>query len=507
MQLLHTPFTWNDYAEPNPSCCQAMKNEQCYWPRGKMIGGTGATNGNIFLTGISDDFDEWQQQGNEGWSWNDVYPIFAKTTRYTGNATHPMGALHLNNFVRLESYKTLKDLILNATEEMDRLTERKNGIFMPDILGTMERGIRMSTGKTYLARVAPYRPNLFLMKNCLVTKILFQNRNEVNGVEFLLNNRHKLRVRATKEVILSAGTFHSPKILLLSGVGPRDHLKKLNIPLVKDLAVGENFQDHGMMPLIMKFTKNIPSGIDEVTPHSLYDYLMFQNGPLAASSTLIGLINTQPENVHNKSDIMLVSHLGLPTKNSNVFEFLQFKDEIVKKFLCQVENQTILELEGLIIKSKSRGSIKLKSKNPLLAPAIHNNMATDSADQQTLLRFIRFVQKLQNTAAFKYYGLELVTIPLPQCDQFAFDSNEYWLCYIKYFYISAWHAAGTCRMGPATDHTAVLDQRLRVHGIRGLRVADASIMPNITSGNTNGPTIMIAEKAAELIKEDWSNAI
>ncbi|XP_023307245.2 choline dehydrogenase, mitochondrial-like isoform X1 [Lucilia cuprina] len=507
LQLLNTSYSWNDYAEPNPSCCQAMKRGRCYWPRGKMIGGTGGINGNIFLTGHADDFDEWQQQGNAGWSWNDVYPYYEKATHELDNKTWPLGSLTLNYFQRLEDYHVLKDLMVNATNELEKLLNIKSPGYMENILATIDRGKRMSTGKTYLGRVAHKRHNLYVIKHSVATKILFHNGNKATGVEFLLNKTSTLRARARRELIISAGTFNSPKLLMLSGVGPPEHLKSLNIPVVKNLQVGNNLQDHGMMPLVLKLTKNIPQAVDDSSPLSIFDYLINQKGPLASSSTLVGFINTLQQKQTNKSDIMLVSHFSKPTKGSNVFEFLQFKRDIVRKFLNKVENHTILEIQGLIIKSQSRGFVKLKTKDPLQGPLIHNNYALVEADRQTLLRFIRFIQNLVKTTAFQYYGLELITIPLEECDRLTYDSNEYWLCYIKYFYISAWHAVGTCRMGPATDNSAVVDQRLRVHGVRGLRVIDASIMPNITSGNTNGPTIMIAERAAQLIKDDWYNNI
>ncbi|TMW49171.1 hypothetical protein DOY81_005761 [Sarcophaga bullata] len=509
LQLLNTSYTWNDYAEANPSCCQAMKNGRCYWPRGRMIGGTGGVNGNIFLTGYESDFDEWQQQGNDGWSWNGVYPFFEKATQgHSETSQGPVGSLTLNYFERLDNYHILKELMINGTEEVERSAAIKSPGYMDNILATVDRGKRMSTGKSYLGKVAATRPRLQVIKNALATKILFRNGLKASGVEFLVNGTQLLRARARREVIISAGTFNSPKLLMLSGIGERQHLRSLNIPVVKNLPVGDNLQDHGMMPLLLKFNKNIPSAEDEEPlPLALYDYLIYQKGPLASSSTLIGFINTPKENQQNKSDIMMVTHFSKPTRESNVFDFLQFKPDLVEKFLNRVENQTILEIQGLIIKTKSRGSVKLKSTDPSQGPLIYNNYALASHDRQTLLRFVRFVQKLAKTSAFKQYGLELITVPLEECDKFPFDSNNYWFCYIKYFYISAWHGVGTCRMGPASDASAIVDQRLRVHGVRGLRVIDASIMPNITSGNTNGPTIMIAEKGAQLIKEDWMNNI
>uniref|UniRef100_A0A1I8N081 Glucose-methanol-choline oxidoreductase N-terminal domain-containing protein n=1 Tax=Musca domestica TaxID=7370 RepID=A0A1I8N081_MUSDO len=501
--LQKTEYSWNDYAEPNPTSCKAMKDGRCFWLRGKMISGTAGINGNVFLVGRPSDYDEWQSQGNPGWSWENIHEYFVKATRDESTESEPKGSLVVNNYLRPEKFYTLRNILENATEEVEMGCESKSLGFKHDILGTVDRGRRMSTGKTYLGKVARHRNNLHVAKNAVVRKILFNGKQKAAGVEVLLGNNKVLRIQARKEIILSAGTFNSPQILMHSGIGPCGNLRQFKIPCIRNLAVGQNLQDHGMMSMTYRFTKNIPNLAQGDSVENTFQYLIYQNGSLASNPNLVGFINSQAsQNLQNKSDVMIVSGIDQPTRESNVFEFLQFREELVEKFLELAENQTTLQLQGLLIKPKSRGYIKLKYPEFGKGPEIHNNYASVEEDRQTLLRYVRFVRSLEKTEVFHHFGLEYIRVPLPECDVHEFDSDDYWYCYIRYFMISAWHAAGTCKMGPSSDPSAVVDSELKVHGVKGLRVIDASIMPNITSGNTNGPTIMIAEKGAQMILDD-----
>lgn len=470
-----------------------MKNGRCFWQRGKIVSGTGGINGNVFLIGRPEDYDDWRAQGNSGWGWQDIYQYFVKATEDQSSPDNPKGSLVLNHFPRMDNFHILTELMTNATAEIEAPLANKSPGYMPNILATVERGKRMSTGKTYLGKVAKYRRNLHVLKNAEVRKIIFNRHKKAVGLEVMLNNTKALNIRGRKEIILSAGTFNS--------------LRELNITCFKDLAVGENLQDHGMMSLTLKFTKNIPVMPESDTLTNTFEYLAFQKGPLASHKNLVGFINSRAAENINRTDLMLVSGINRPARGSNMFEFLQFREDFVEKFLEIAENLTILEIQGLLIKPKSRGYIKLRSAELGSGPIIYNNYATAEEDRQTLLRMVRYIQKLQKSEIFRHYGLKFIRLPLEDCDLLPFESDEYWLCYVKYFYISSWHGVGTCRMGPQSDALAVVDSQLRVHGVNGLRVIDASIMPNITSANTNGPTIMIGEKGAHMIMEELANAI
>ena len=380
--------------------------------------------------------------------------------------------------------------------------------YTQDIPATIQQGRRMSTFKTYANRVAQkQRPNLHIIKNARVTKIRINERtNQVQGVDFVWRNLYKMKAKISKEVIVSAGTMNSPQLLMLSGIGDSEHLASLSIPLIKHLPVGNNLQDHGMLPLWLSFAEDITLDESVGDPEAAFDYLLHRHGPWGSMLSLMAFVKTQPLLHDNYANLQLVSHTILPKGSKTTFEFLGFKPEIVEAIFSQTRDQNTLQILGSLLQPSSRGKVRLRSSNPWDTLDIYNSYAETLSDQQVLLFYIRFVQQMLKTQSFRNYGLELIHVYLEKCSNFIANSDAFWLCYIRHFFISAWHPAGTCRMGPATSNDSVVDSRLRVHGVRGLRVVDASIMPKITSGNTNGPTIMIAEKAADIIRQDWSQS-
>ncbi|XP_050330151.1 glucose dehydrogenase [FAD, quinone]-like [Bactrocera neohumeralis] len=513
--LHHSPYTWTDFGEPNPNCCQGMQQRRCYWPRGKMIGGSSSMSGSIFLLGNKEDFDRWRLLGCDKWSWEEMKFLYEKALKASQHEVvdKPVGTVVLNQFDQLEEHKELAQLVLNASSELKLryISDLSDGTivgYTDAIPANIEKGRRMSVAKTYLGQVSRSRPNLHVIKRAMVTKILFSSdHSRAVGVEFILRNRHRLKVAAVSEVLLAAGAINSPKLLLQSGIGPSEHLKALGIKQIANLPVGNNLHDHGMLPLILRFGReiNLPRSMGE--PQSVADYFLRQTGPLAASISIMGFINTNASSSSQYPDLHLVSHTIVPAGTADSFKFLQLRDEIVAGISRAAGNKSLLQIYGSLLRPLSRGKVRLRSADPQAPPLIYNNYASEPADQRTLLRNVRFVQRMCTTAAFRNYGLELLHVPIEECDRLPYDSDDYWLCYIKYLYIGAWHPVGTCRMGADTDSHAVVDQRLRVRGVNGLRLVDASIMPEITSGNTNGPTTLIAEKAAVMIEDDWQEEL
>ncbi|XP_017482265.1 PREDICTED: glucose dehydrogenase [FAD, quinone]-like [Rhagoletis zephyria] len=505
-------YAWTDYAEPNPNCCQGMRRGRCYWPRGKMIGGSGSMSGNIFLLGNQQDFDRWQQLGCEEWSWDEMQFFYEKASMNESSA-QPVGELVLNYFESLKEHNELAQLIFNASRELGLpyISDLAKGTrvgYTKAIPANIARGRRMSVAKTYLGQVANYRQNLNVIKNALVTKILFSaDKSQAIGVEFLLSGRHRLSALVRSEVLIAAGAINSPQLLLLSGIGPREHLTELGIPPLADLPVGYNLQDHGMLPLLLSFEREIETSPGLSDPQSISDYFLHQTGPLAAGVSIMGFINTNASNSSSYPDLHLVSHTIIPPGEAYSLQFLQLRDEIVAGIMREASNRSLLQIYGSLLRPQSRGRVLLRSADPQAPPRIYNNYASERADQLTLLSYVRFVQRMCATTAFRHFGLKLLHVPIEECDLLAYDSDAYWLCYVKFLYIGAWHPVGTCRMGADANRHTVVDQRLRVGGVNGLRVVDASIMPAITSGNTNGPTTIIAEKAATMIEEDWNQEL
>lgn len=511
--MLFTNYTWNYYTEPQANACYAARKRSCYWPRGKMIGGTGGINGMIFLRGNRRDYDSWLALGNVGWGWNDVQRYFRKAVTPAGNHTHPMGHVVLNDFNF--PYDDILDLVCNASASLGvpRVKEIGNdgtAIGCTRAPGTVENGRRMSTGKTYLGRVSK-RPNLHVIKHAHAIKINFERSGQrATSVTFMWREKHRMTAQFQRELVVSAGTIESAKLLLLSGVGPKSHLDEMKIPVIHDLPIGNNLQNHVMSSIY--FTLNVRPKQRITTEHAtqnMFDYLLHSKGPFSSPSTVpvVSFVNTLP-----KSDVPYpttefhnifyhYSDIGAVNLTSNSLSMQpQYAD-----YLRRVVNRTdVMHTFNVLAHPKSTGLIRLKSKSYKDKPRIIPNYLTAPGDLDNMLHGVRFLERLERTAAYRAVNATILRIPIKECDKLKFRSDDYWRCYIKYFTSTVFHITGTVKMGPPTDVTTCVNSQLRLHGTWNVRVADASIMPNVVSANTNAASIMIAERAADFIKTDWA---
>jgi choline dehydrogenase len=448
-----------------------------FWPRGKILGGSSSMNAMIYIRGNRRDYDHWRELGNNGWCYEDVLPYFKKAENREQGADAYHGTGGPLNVTDLRYVNPVSRAFVEAGVEIglprndDFNGEEQEGVGTYQV--TQRKGRRHSAADAYL-RPASRRPNLTVQTGARATRLHFEGTRAVS-VEYVRDGRAE-RVHVDGEVILSGGAINSPQLLMLSGIGPADELRTLDIPVVHDLpGVGRNLQDHPM--IAVAYGCRVPVTLDEAeTRGNLARYLLFKRGPLASNiAEAGGFVRIDP--AAHDPDLQ--------------FHFLPcyFLDNGFKN-----PKGCGFTFGPTLLRPRSRGHITLHSGDPLQPPAIQPNYLDDEPDHRLLVEGVRLARRLAQATAFDPFRGEEVWPGTKE------QSDEAIAGHIRRNVQTLYHPVGTCRMGD--DPMAVVDDRLRVRGIESLRVVDASVMPDIVSGNTNAPTIMIAEKAADLIKQD-----
>ena len=480
------------------------------------MGGSSAVNAMVYVRGNRRDYDTWKKQGNPGWGYDQLLKYFKKSE---GNQVdriikHSQGKYHRSGgLLKVDSFnsnETLKNVIYESAFELDYVEQIDinvdgDHIGFATAQGTLYKGERHSVAKAFLVPIKD-RKNLHIIKNAFVTDLIVK-KDSVKGIRFTVKGK-KLEAKAKKEVIVSAGAFGSPKLLMLSGIGNAEDLKKLDIPVVKNLSVGYNLQDHVMTPLEFKFhEKTAENQTPQEIADSLFSFLTHRVGKFCGTgiSDLLGFINTEDEDaIYPNIEYMFVGQpKNLIGYNVNL-ENVGFNDDFASQFLKANSEAETVQAVITLLNPKSRGTVKLRSKKPEDLPIIDANFYDDAEDLKIMIKGMREILKFRETKNFKTHGAELFRFKIKECDKLKYESDDYWKCYISYLSGTLYHPSGTCKMGPSTDPEAVVDPRLRVYGVKQLRVVDASIMPQVVSGNTNAPVVMIAERAADMIKADWA---
>ncbi len=477
-KTMHNPATdWCYKTEPD----QGIADRQLQWPRGKVLGGSSSLNGLLYVRGQAEDYDRWQELGNQGWSYRDVLPYFKKSEDQERGASeyHGVGGPLKVSDLRLR--RPIADYFIKAaTQTGIPLNEDYNGAKQEGVgyfQQTAHNGFRWSTAKGFL-RPARKRANLKVITRAQTTRINLDGKR-ATGVEYAKGGQ-RYEVRAQREVILSAGAINSPQLLQLSGIGPVEVLQKAGVDVVHELpGVGRNLQDHLQIRLVFKTSQRTLN--DEV--NSLLKqawvglkYLLTRTGPLTLAASQVAIFTRSEPSVERPDIQFHMQPLSADKPGDGAHKFSAFTSSV-----CQ-------------LRPHSRGHIDIKSADPFEYPAIHPNYLSDERDCKVAINSIKVARRIAEAAALAPHIKDEY---VPGAN---YQSDDELLQAARKFSQTIYHPAGTCKMGK--DAMAVVNERLRVHGIDGLRVVDASIMPEIVSGNTNAPTIMIAEKAADMIRQD-----
>ena len=476
MKMLdHKTLTWGFTAE-------AGDGREIIYPRGRVLGGSSSINGLIYIRGQPEDYDHWAQLGNRGWSWDDCYPFFRKAERWSGEPSEVHG-IDGYLFTSQMDRSPICQKVIEAGMQLG-LEYREDVNNLPPGAGPsigwcqQTRGgrRRASTARSYL-RPAQKRPNLRVVTKALVHRVLFDGKRAV-GVEFSRNGNTE-RADADREVILSAGAVGSPHLLQISGVGDPEHLGKIGVPVVHELkGVGRNMQDHYVVrvtyPIHGMATANEKARGLPLAGEVLR-YLVTGKGMLTYSASLIA------------ASVKILDESATPDVQIS-FAPGSFKDGQIG----QLEDDPGLTGGPWQMRPLSRGYVEARSADPRVQPAINPRYLTEESDRRAVIGGLKFVRRIFTAPALQpYVGDERLPGTQVQTDDELLD-------YAKRNGNTVYHASCTCMMGPQAN--CVVDDELRVHGVEGLRVIDASVMPAVTSTNTNAPTIMIAEKGAAMIK-------
>ncbi|KAJ9586583.1 hypothetical protein L9F63_028375, partial [Diploptera punctata] len=509
-----TEANWMYKLEPSGNVCLAMWQNRCLVPRGKVMGGSSTINFMIYTRGNKHNYNRWEQMGNPGWGYKDVLPYFLKLENMSIPELRTDSIYHSTSGevpVNYAPYRTpLADAFLEAGKELGYSVLDYNGetpIGFSYIQTNTRNGSRWSASRAYLHPIRN-RKNLHVKKWSLVTKILIEPSEKVAyGVEFIQNNR-KYIVKAKKEVIISAGAVNSPQLLMLSGIGPSEHLTEKNIEVIQDLKVGYNLMDH-IGILSINFIVNQSVSLREwdlIKDFKFVEYMSSQTGPFTvpgASEAVAFYDSNDPFNPDGDPDFEFMLFSSCFSSTTLIHHTVGIRQNIYDKIYKPIEKYHAWSGVPIVLKPFSRGQILLRTKDPRVKPLIYFDFLKDERDLEAQLFGVKKIIEISKTEAFQKYGSRLNDIPIPGCEKFVLNSDDYWKCAIRHFSFPVWHLGGTCKMGPKSDTSAVVDSTLKVYGVKNLRVIDASIMPELPAAHTHVPAMMIGEKGADLIKQEW----
>ncbi|KAJ0176902.1 hypothetical protein K1T71_006911 [Dendrolimus kikuchii] len=490
--MMHSHDTFNFTLENYKFPRQCLQNGFASPGSPKVLGGGSATNSVFYVRGSPCDYNSWAKQVNDStWDWDHVLPYFYKSERLEAPSIldSKYGIYHNNKGylgVTKETYTENIKYLQGFKETRHKLVPDINGnetLGYVEPMLTIANGKRQSTAYAFLSPIKD-RSNLYVIRKTEAIEILVDENNTAYGVKAINEHQGLITLFAQKEVIVSAGTVSSAKLLMLSGIGPADHLNDMGIKVKKDLPVGKNLQDHPTVIIPIKMNA-IPSSDKPLNPYI--------KGPI--TNGFVAMNKTQSYADYQTMNLVV----NRPLFASILLSFgHELSIDLAENLYdATKDNELFLSLNALL-HPKSRGDVILNPSDSHADPIIRPKYYSNEEDLENHVEYVQDFLEAINSPSFMKYGAEVVNLVGDRCGKFNIKSKDYWKCYIKCSFTTIYHFVGTCALG------SVVDSRLKVNGVDKLRVVDASVMPTMPSGNTNAPTIMIAEKAADFIKQDYT---
>ncbi|CAH1404138.1 unnamed protein product [Nezara viridula] len=519
INLQRTDIDWNFLTSREVGLFNGLMGRVNRWPRGKTLGGTSAMGSMLYIRGHRRDFDNIAAKGNVGWAYDDLLPYYLKSEdmRELAKLDSPVfSSFHKSGgpltISRFGPTVPIVEMLQKAASELgafpngDLNVQNMPGMASPNV-GTVRNGERVNTAKAFLSPVRA-RKNLFVIKYARVTKIhICPQTKRAYGVEYVYRTETAARtLRTSREIIVCAGAVNSPVLLMLSGVGPKNDLELNNIYVIQNLRVGRNLRDTVTYPLMLtrlNFQNESVSPLESLD--AAYEYLTRRTGPLAGigSEELVGMVSNDEDDYPDIQLRFIYARFNETEVITDLSKAHGFEEEIVVGLLEKLKYHDLIITQMSLLRPHSVGTIRLKSNDPDGAPLIISNYLEHPKDFTELMYGIRFIEKLVNTKTMHKYNASMDYVDFAGCCGIPYGSDYYWSCAFSHIAGTGHNQIGTCKMGPCEDPDAVVDPQLRVHGIHGLRVADASILPSSVTGSTMATVIMIGEKVSDMIKYQW----